>query len=78
MKQEDKIAAARTLLDSQLVTLLMDELEAVAVNGCVHAPITDHDARAAFAAEVRAIRNLRGKLKALVAQANSEGVSAPA
>lgn len=78
MKQEDKINAARTLLDSQLVTLLMDELETVAVNGCVHAAITDHDARAAFAAEVRAIRNLRGKLRALVAQANSEGKAAPA
>lgn len=78
MRQEDKTAAARTLLDSPLVTLLMDELETAAINGCVHAKITDHDARAAFAAEVRAIRNLRGKLSALAAQANSEGKDAPA
>jgi hypothetical protein len=40
--------------------------------------MTDHDARAAFAAEVRAIRNLRGKLMALAGQANSEGKDAPA
>jgi hypothetical protein len=78
MTEEDKIAAARTLLDSQLVALLMSELETVAVNGCVFAKMTDHDARAAFAAEVRAIRNLRGKLMALAGQANSEGKDAPA
>jgi hypothetical protein len=78
MMPDDKISAARTLLDSQLVMLLMDELDAAAVNGCVFAKNTDHEARAAFAAEVRAIRSLRGKLKALAGQANSEGMNAPA
>jgi hypothetical protein len=79
MRQEDKTAAARVLLDMPLFLLLMDELETAAVNGCVHAQITDHETRAAFAAEVRAIRNFRGKLKFLAeGQANAEGKGAPA
>lgn len=77
MTLEDKINAARTLLDSQLVTLLLDELEAVAVNGCVHAAITDHDARAAFAAEIRAIRAFRGKLRFLAKGDSEEGRVTP-
>ncbi|MCA1403706.1 hypothetical protein I6F26_03700 [Ensifer sp. IC3342] len=79
MRQEDKTAAARVLLDMPLFHLLMDELETAAVNGCVNAKNTDHDARAAFAAEVRAIRNFRSKLKFLAeGQANADGKGAPA
>ncbi|CCE94637.1 conserved hypothetical protein [Sinorhizobium fredii HH103] len=78
MRPEDKTAAARVLLDMPLFHLLMDELEIAAVNGCVHAQITDHEARAAFAAEVRAIRNFRGKLKFLTEQAKADGKGAPA
>ncbi|MDX0921810.1 hypothetical protein GOE04_11585 [Sinorhizobium medicae] len=79
MRQEDKTAAARVLLDMPLFQLLMDELEMTAVNGCVNAKNTDHDARAAFAAEVRAIRNLKGKIKFLAeGQSSADGKGAPA
>jgi hypothetical protein len=79
MRQEDKTAAARVLIDMPLFHLLMDELEAGAVNGCVNAKNTDHDARAAFAAEVRAIRNLKGKIKFLAeGQSSADGKGAPA
>ena len=79
MNTEDRIAAARVLIDMPLFHLLMDELETAAVNGCVNAKHTDHETRAAFAAEVRAIRNFRGKLKFLAeGQANADGKEAPA
>ncbi|MDW9473464.1 hypothetical protein [Sinorhizobium meliloti] len=79
MRQEDKTAAARVLIDMPLFHLLMEELEAAAVNGCVNAKDTDHDARAAFAAEVRAIRNLKGKIKFLAeGQSSADGKGAPA
>ncbi|MDK1373358.1 MULTISPECIES: hypothetical protein [unclassified Sinorhizobium] len=78
MKPEERTAAARALIDNPLFDRLMDELEAAAINGCVNAKITDHESRAAFAAEARAIRNFRGKLKFLTEQARTEGTSAPA
>lgn len=78
MKPDERTAAARTLLDNPLFHRLMDELEAAAINGCINAKVTDHETRAAFAAEARAIRNFRGKLKFLTEQARTEGTSAPA
>lgn len=79
MKAEDKQAAARVLMEMPLVTILLDELEMSAINGCINAKITDHEARAAFAAEARAIRNFRSKLKFLSQeQANADGKGAPA
>lgn len=79
MKPEDKQAAARVLMDMPLVANILDDLEMSALNGCVSAGITDHEARAAFAAEARAIRNFRSKLKFLSeGQANADGKAAPA
>ncbi|WP_085033929.1 hypothetical protein [Ensifer aridi] len=79
MRQEDKAAGARVLLDMPLFHLLMDELEMSAVNGCINAKITDHETRAAFAAEARAIRNFRGKIKFLAeGQSSADGKAAPA
>lgn len=78
MKPEDKQAAARVLLDNPLFERLMDELEAAAINGCINAKVSDHETRAAFAAEARAIRNFHGKLKFLAEQAKAEGMGAPA
>jgi hypothetical protein len=78
MHPDERTAAARALLDNPLSERLMDELEAAAINGCVNARLTDHETRAAFAAEVRAIRNFRGKLKFLTEQAKTEGTGAPA
>jgi len=78
MHSDERTAAARALLDDPLFERLMDDLEATAVNGCINAKLTDHESRAAFAAEARAIRNFRGKLKFLAEQAKTEGIGAPA
>lgn len=79
MNKEDKQAAARVLMDMPLVTLLLDELEMSAVNGCINAQITDHEARAAFAAEARAVRNFRSKIQFLSQdQSSADGKAAPA
>ncbi|KSV84549.1 hypothetical protein N183_12035 [Sinorhizobium sp. Sb3] len=80
MKQEEKQAAARDMLANPLFHLLMGDLEAAAINGCINAPVIDHETRAAFAAEARAIRNFRSKLKFLAAeeQAKADGKGAPA
>ncbi|MEX2741095.1 hypothetical protein AB3480_06560 [Rhizobium mongolense] len=78
MRDEEKSAAARALLDNPLFHLLMDDIETAAINGCVHAKPTDHDARAAYAAEVRAIRNFRSKLNHLSEEAKAGGNQAPA
>lgn len=78
MNSDERIATARALLDNPLFERLMDELEAAAINGCINAKLIDHETRAAFAAEARAIRNLRGKLKFLIEKAKPEGTGAPA
>lgn len=78
MNDEQKSAAARSLKENPLFHILMDELEATAINGCVNANVTDHEARAAFAAEIRAIRNLRGKLNFLAEEAKAAVNGAPA
>ncbi|ASY69330.1 hypothetical protein [Sinorhizobium fredii] len=77
MKPEEKQAAARALLDNPLFERLMQELEAAAINGCINAKFTDHEARAAFAAEARAVRNFCAKLKFLAEQAKAEGTNVP-
>ena len=79
MKPEDKRAAARDMLANPLFHHIMDELETAAINGCINAPLVDDETRAAFAAEARAIRKFRGKLKFLAEeQANADGKGAPA
>jgi anti-sigma factor RsiW len=55
----------RFLLEHPLIVRTLDEMEQSSVNLAVTAPITDHEARQAHIAEVRAIRALRSKLKAL-------------
>ncbi|WOS61338.1 hypothetical protein [Sinorhizobium fredii] len=78
MRPEEKISAARALVDNPLFDRLMDDLETAAINGCVNAKLTDHETRAVFAAEVRAIRNFRGKLRFLTEQGKAEGTNVPA
>ncbi|QRY69181.1 hypothetical protein JVX98_13250 [Ensifer sp. PDNC004] len=79
MNKEDKQAAARVLMDMPLVAALLDELEAAAVNGCINAPLKDDEARAAFAAEARAVRNFRSKIQFLSQdQSSADGKGAPA
>ncbi|MBM3091604.1 hypothetical protein GFB56_12335 [Ensifer sp. T173] len=79
MKPAEKQAAARAMLDNPLFHLIMDDLEASAINGCINAPVTDDETRGAFAAEARAIRKFRSKLKFLAEeQATADGKGAPA
>lgn len=76
MTEDDRRRAAEVLLDMPLFHELWADLETSAINCCVNAAITDDVARAAWAAEVRAIRSFRSKLRAL-AQATPSGKSAP-
>lgn len=78
MRDAEKISLARALRDNPLFTLLLDEIETAAINACVNAKATDHEARAAHAAEVRAIRNLRSKLNHLSEEAKAGANRAPA
>lgn len=78
MKPDERAAAARAILDVPFFDELMSELEWAAINGCIHAGPTDDAGRAAYAAETRAIRNFRAKLKFLTEQAKADGKGAPA
>jgi len=78
MRDAEKNALARSLRDNPLFNLLLDEIETAAINACVNAKATDHEARAAHAAEVRAIRNLRSKLNHLSVEAKAGVNGAPA
>lgn len=78
MKPEDRAAAARAILDVPYFDDIVNELEWAAINGCIHAGLTDDAGRAAYAAEARAIRNFRAKLKFLTEQAKADGKGAPA
>lgn len=78
MREEDRIAYARDLASNPLFISIMDDIEATAINGCVNAKTTDHETRAAYAAEVRAIRNLRSRLNHLTEEAKVSAKGAPA
>lgn len=78
MRPEDRIAAARAIMDIPFFTVLMDEMEMTAVNQCVNADPKDDGTRAAYAGEVRAIRSLRRKLAFLVEEAKADVRDAPA
>lgn len=78
MTPAERLAGARNLLDSPLFHELVTELETNAINACVYADPTDDAKRAAYAAEVRAIRKFRSKLNLIVEEANADVNSAPA
>jgi len=82
MKDAEKVAAARAILDMPLFHLLWDDLEQAAINACLYAKATaeetESEVRAAKAAEARAIRNFRSKLNAIVSEANVSRNGAPA
>lgn len=60
------------LIEHPLIVRLFNELERDATNNAVYAAHNDHEARQAFCAEVRAIRALRTKLKALANQGKAK------
>lgn len=78
MTPEQKIGRARSLIEDALFIELMDQFEAAAVDAAVYAKATDHDARQAALCEVKAIRDLRAKLAAIVREANPSRKDAPA
>jgi hypothetical protein len=78
MTPDQKTAAARNLLDNPLTLILLSELERDANDRIIDADPKDHDTRAAFAGEVRAIRNFRDKLNLLMEEAKVSGTRAPA
>lgn len=71
-------AHAAMLLSDPVFIEIIDGLEKQAIDTCIMCGALDHEKRAAFAAEARAIRALKAKLSALIAEANSLDRDAPA
>jgi hypothetical protein len=61
---QDRKALAEQILSNPLVPVILAEIERDAVERGVFAPMTDHEARSAAMAEVRAIRAFRQHLEA--------------
>lgn len=78
MTNDERAALARSILDNPLTAVLLDEMEISAINLCVNARPQDHDGRAAYAAEVRAIRDFRRKLNLALEEAKAGAKRAPA
>lgn len=77
MTPQERKSLAETILSNPLTDDILDGLERDAVDRCVNAPWTDHELRAAAAAEVRAIRAFRANLEACLRD-NSPRKGAPA
>lgn len=76
MNQKHLAEAAARVNSEPIFDELFDALEREAMELCVGAPLKDDDARSRYAAEARAIRNLRSRLRAIATPAT--GKSAPA
>jgi hypothetical protein len=63
MTPNERAALAQSILDNPLTETILGDLERAAIDRCVYAEMTDHDMRAAAAAEVRAIRAFRHTLR---------------
>lgn len=77
MTPQERAGLARSILDNPLFADVLDALERSAIDRCINAPHTDHETRAAFAAEARAIRAFRANLEAALRD-NQPRKSAPA
>lgn len=78
MDAEAKAAHAAMLLNDPVFIEILDGLEKQAIDTCIMCGALDHEKRAAFAAEARAIRALRMKLSAFIAEAKPSDRGAPA
>jgi hypothetical protein len=79
MNAEERRRAADAILHVPFFHDLFDEIEKQAVDACVYAKHDDHEARQAYAAEVRVIRKLRQRLETISKEGESSaGRSAPA
>lgn len=61
-----RAANARAILNHPLVTEILDGLERAAIDACLTADPRDDEARAAWAAEARAVRTFRSRLMGVV------------
>jgi hypothetical protein len=61
---------AQYLSDNETLNKIFDDLERDAIEICVNCPISDDETRRNASGEVRAIRSVRRKLKALCAKTN--------
>lgn len=71
MTTDERTRSAQAILAIPLFDELMDELEAAAVNAAVYANPTDHEARQAHLAQVKAIRDLRSRVEVLAKEDQS-------
>lgn len=78
MTDDDRRHAAQAILEVPFFVQLWDELEQAAINACIYAKNTDHEARQAYAAEARAIRTVRQRLESLSKGQSDVGRKAPA
>jgi hypothetical protein len=78
MTDEDRRHAAQAVLEIPFFTHLWSELEQAAVNACIFADNTDHETRQAFAAEARAIKQVRQRLESIANGQSGAGRKAPA
>lgn len=62
MKPEEAAAQARMLLETPLFVEMLSKLEQTAVDMCINANPSEHEKRADWAAEARAVRRLRERL----------------
>jgi hypothetical protein len=78
MTDEDRRRAAQTALEIPFFHELWDELEQAAINACIFAKNTDHETRQAYAAEARAIKQVRQRLESIANGQSGAGRRAPA
>ncbi len=78
MSHEERQNLAKSILENPLFEVFMAEMEAMSVNQIVAAKGPDHEARQAIAADIRAIRAFRQRLRVAAGDQPSTGVSAPA
>lgn len=72
-----RASAVRSMVEIPYFNELWDDLERAAVNSCINAAPTDHETRAAYAAEARAIRKFRSRLNSVIGEAKAAN-NAPA
>lgn len=78
MTDDDRRRAAQSALEIPFFNELWNELEQAAINACIFAKNTDHEARQAYAAEARAIKQVRQRLESIANGQSGVGRKAPA
>lgn len=78
MTDDDRRRAAQTVLEVPFFHQLWDELEKAAINATINAKLNDDETRRNAAAEVRAIRNVRSRLRSIAEENGITGRRAPA